>query len=181
MMSNRAVHRRHRPVLVALLALLTVSAIVATLRPAAAQDRPFGRDRFRVEISGITGDQMVTGFTEVSALESTLETVEYREGQSTAVRKQPGQLRNTNLVLRRGWTASHDLWNWYQNIAKGIVDRRSGTITLVDADHQTIVSQWHFFEAYPVRYRIGGFDSRNSSPLMEEIEITIEKFELVPR
>lgn len=178
-MPNRVIHWRHRPVLVALLALLAVSVTTAAMRPAAAQDRPFGRDRFRVEISGITGDPKVTGFTEASGLESALEPVEYREGQGTVVRKQPGQLHNTNLVLRRGWTARHDLWNWYQNITKGIVDRRSGTITLVDADHQTIVSQWNFFEAYPVRYRIGGFDSHDSSPLMEEIEITFERFELV--
>ena len=104
-MPNRVIHWRHRPVLVALLALLAVAVTIAAMRPAAAQDRPFGRDRFRVEISGITGDSKVTGFTEASGLESALEPVEYREGQGTIVRKQPGQLHNTNLVLRRGWTA----------------------------------------------------------------------------
>lgn len=177
-MLNRVIQRRRRPALLALLALLVICATTAAMRPAAAQDRPFSRDRFRVEIAGITGDSMVSGFTEVSGLESSLEPIEYREGQDPTVRKQPGQLHNTNLVLRRGWTNRHDLWNWYRNITKGIIDRRSGTITLVDADHQTIVSRWVFHQAYPVRYRIGGFDSHDSSPLMEEIEITFERFDL---
>ncbi len=119
------------------------------------------------------------GFTEVSGLESGFELVEYREGNDLPVRKLPGQLQNANLVLRRGWTATHDLWTWYESITKGIVDRRSGTITLLDADFQTTVSQWNFYEAFPVRYRIGGFDSHDSSPLIEEIELTLEKFELV--
>ena len=179
-MPNRVIRCRPRSLIVGLLALFALSFATAAVRPlASAQNRPFGRNRFLVEIAGITVDPKVFGFIEVSGLESRFELVEYREGKDAVVHKLPGQLHNQNLILRRGWTATHNLWEWYKNITDGIVDRRSGTITLLDADFKTVVSQWNFYEGFPVRYRIGGFDSHDSSPLIEEIEITFEKFELV--
>src|SRR5690242_2350474 len=94
----------------------------------------FGAYNFLLEVSGITPDQktIVGGFKKMSGMDSETEIVEFKQGNDKVVRKKPGRTTYANIVLERGFTASDDLWNWRKNIEDGVIDRRSGTITILD-------------------------------------------------
>ncbi|MFT6143181.1 MAG: phage tail-like protein, partial [Myxococcota bacterium] len=90
----------------------------------------FGSYNFLLEISGITGEAktIVGGFKSVSGMDSETEVIEFKQGNDRVVRKKPGRTTYANIVLERGYTATDDLWTWRNNIEKGLIDRRSGSI-----------------------------------------------------
>jgi phage tail-like protein len=103
---------------------------------------------FLVEIE----DVAVAGFTEVSGLQIEIEVKDYREGGWNAyVYKLPGPTRYpSNLVLKRGFV-DEKLWNWYQDVMAGRIERKKVDILLLDgAGEETW--RWEFEGAYPVRW-----------------------------
>jgi len=74
-----------------------------------SRNDPYGQFNFLIEIDGVTR----AGFSEVSGLTTDTNVIEYREGQEvTTVRKLPGLMKYTNIVLKRGYTQDQSLWNW---------------------------------------------------------------------
>ena len=70
---------------------------------------PYANCNFLVEIDGITQ----AGFADVSGLDVSVATHEYREGSDpTTVRKLPGMTSYSNIVLRWGLTADSQLFDW---------------------------------------------------------------------
>ena len=71
---------------------------------------------------------MKAGFSEVHGL-PTDGNIEYRShGEGTKARKLPGLRKYTNLVFKRGFTKSKDLWEWCNSVTGGKTRRLSGTI-----------------------------------------------------
>lgn len=141
----------------------------------------FGSYHFLLEISGITPDQktIVGGFKSMSGMDSETEMVEFKQGNDKVVRKKPGRTTYANIVLERGFTATDDLWKWRKNIEDGVIDRRSGTITILDQNLETIVAQYNFYEAWPCKWFVPSMDSTQSQMAIEKIEIAVEKVERV--
>ncbi|OPX90940.1 MAG: T4-like virus tail tube protein gp19 [Pelotomaculum sp. PtaB.Bin104] len=109
---------------------------------------PSGSFRFWVEIDGL----FVGGFTEVSGLRSETEVEEYREGGvNTYVHRFPKVTKYPSLVLKRGVTNSVELWNWYKDVAEGIIERKNGSVVLLDQAGDEIW-RWNFFDSYPVKW-----------------------------
>ncbi len=98
--------------------------------PAPQRDDPFKGFNFLVEVDGVAR----AAFSEVSGLESETAVIEYRAGSEkvNTVRKLPGLTKYGNIVLRRGVTQDADLWNWRKSIVDGEIDRRNGSIILLD-------------------------------------------------
>lgn len=131
---------------------------------------PFLTFNFAVEIEGL----LVGGFTEVSGLESEIQTEDYQEGGVNGfVHKLPGQATYANLVLSHGLTAVGTLWNWYHQTSTGVVQRRNGTIMLLD-HRQTPVMWWNFRNALPVRWTGPTFDATVDSVGVESLELVHE-------
>ena len=139
----------------------------------------FGAYNFLLEISGITGDSktIVGGFKSVTGMDSETEVVEFKQGNDRVVRKKPGRTTYNNIVLERGYTATDDLWQWRNNIEKGIIDRRSGSIIVLDQDLTTEVARYNFYEAWPCKWYVPEMDSDNSAMAIEKIELAVEKIE----
>ena len=95
---------------------------------------PYGQFNFLIEIDGIT----VGGFSEASGLSTDTNIIEYREGSENqgTVRKLPGLMKYSNIVLKRGWTQDQNLWNWRKKVIDGATQRTSGTIILLDEARQ---------------------------------------------
>jgi phage tail-like protein len=132
---------------------------------------PYLSFHFLVEIEGL----VIGGFNEVTGLTVEVEIEEYREGGLNAyVHKLAGPARYpNNLVLKRGLTDSDALWNWHQDVVRGNIQRRNGSIILLDSAGEE-QWRWNFVDAYPVRWV--GPDLRASSA-----EVAIETLELVHR
>jgi len=123
-----------------------------------------------VEIEGL----LVGGFTEVSGLESQVDLEPYREGGvNNFVHELPGSVNHAHLVLRHGLTAVSTLWNWYDNTVRGIVQRRNGTIMVLDR-RQIPVMWWNFRNALPVRWSGPTFDAGNDQVGVESLELAHE-------
>lgn len=72
----------------------------------ASRNDPYRTFNFLVEIDGVTA----AGFSECSGLSTETEVIEYREGSDRGgVRKLSGLTKYSNIVLKRGITASRDL------------------------------------------------------------------------
>jgi phage tail-like protein len=139
----------------------------------------YGSFNFLLEIGGITGDakQVVGGFKTMSGMTSETEIIEFKQGNDRVVRKKPGRTTYSNIVLERGYTATDDLWLWRKNIEDGVIDRRSGSIIILDQDGQTEVARYNFFEGWPCKWYVPDMDSDSSSMAIEKIEIAVEKVE----
>jgi phage tail-like protein len=139
----------------------------------------FGAYNFLLEISGITGDikTIVGGFKSVSGMDSETEVIEFKQGNDSVVRKKPGRTTYANITLERGFTATDDLFVWRQNIEKGFIDRRSGSVIMLDQDLETEVARYNFYEAWPCKWEVPAMDSESSATAIEKIELAVEKVE----
>ncbi len=143
---------------------------------AAHTEYPYPEYNFLVEISGVVS----AGFMECTGLESDTAVIEYREGNSPSgsVRKLPGLTKFTDITLKRGVTSSRELYDWRANIINGQMDRRDGSIILLDEKRQE-VARWNFREAWPCRMAGPDLNARKNAVAIEELVICHEGFERV--
>jgi phage tail-like protein len=136
---------------------------------------PYRGFNFRVVIDKTP----VAGFREASGLSFTVDPVEYREGTDPPLhpRKLTGLRKFTNLVLRRGFTQNHDLWNWYKAILNGTDDRRNGSIVLQDEQHNDVLT-WRFENAWLAKWEGPAMNAGTNDVAIEGIEIAAERVEL---
>jgi phage tail-like protein len=139
----------------------------------------YGSYYFLLEIQGVISDNkiIVGGFKSVSGMDSETEIIEFKQGNDLIVRKKPGRTTYSNIVLERGYTATDDLWQWRKNIEDGKIDRRAGSVIILDQDGQSEVARYNFYEGWPCKWNAPEMDSDSSSMAIEKIELAIEKVE----
>jgi phage tail-like protein len=131
-----------------------------------------GSSKFKVEIAGVT----VGAFTALEGIEAVTEVVTYSDGDDLNVRKRPGRTTYSNIILKRGFTNSHELWDWYKLVIDGKVERKSGSIVVTGEDGSEI-TRYNFFEAWPCRWKSLVLDAKKPGTIIEELEIVVEKIE----
>jgi phage tail-like protein len=121
----------------------------------------------------------VAAFREVGGLSVTSEIVEYREGTDGPLnpRKLTGTQKVGDVTLKRGFTQSKDLWNWYKNILNGIQDRRDGAIVLHDELHQPVL-RWEFKAAWPTKWEGPSLNATSNDVAIEALTLAVERLEL---
>lgn len=137
-----------------------------------ATDRrdPYRSYSFLVEIDGITR----AAFRECSGLDTTQSPIEYREGSDPlTVRKLPGLITYSNITLSRGITDDDELWRWRQRAAEGKIERRNGSIVLLD-DGGAEKWRWNFREAWPSKWTGPSFNATGGDVAIEQLEIAHE-------
>ncbi|HJS69247.1 MAG TPA: phage tail protein [Gaiellaceae bacterium] len=140
-----------------------------------ARRDPFKNYSFLVEIDGIAS----SAFKSVTGLAAEAEVIEYREGSDpvSSSRKLPGRVRYPNVRLSRGLTTSRDLWDWWETVVNGTVERRNVAITLLD-DSRTPVLRWLLREAWVAKFEAPEFDASKNEVAIETIELAHERLEL---
>ena len=134
---------------------------------------PYGGYNFLVEIDGITQ----AGFQEVSGLDSTTDSVDYREGNDpNHVRKLPGLNKFSAITLKRGITDSDELWKWRATVVNGKIARKNGSIILLDDLGQEKL-RWNFFNAWPSKWTGPSLNATSTAVAVETLEITPESVE----
>lgn len=137
--------------------------------------RPFdhiGAFNFLLEIEGVTQGQV----SYVSGLTTRTDVVRFKDGADIIVRQRPGRSHSDNIIVRRGYNNSDELFDWYDKVRKGKVERKSGSV-IIAGDDASEIARFNFFEAWPCRWSLSSLDGDDSETLVEEIEIAVEKIE----
>lgn len=135
---------------------------------------PYRNFNFLVEIDGITQ----AGFSDCTGFGASNDPIEYREGgfPENTVRKLPGQTKYPNITLKWGLTDSRELYDWYRDVTKGKIDRKSGSIILIDLEGKEKI-RWNFFEAWPTKWDSVDFSAKGTDVAIETLELAVEKVE----
>lgn len=127
---------------------------------------------FRVEIEGVTQG----AFTAVEGLDISVDVINFADGDNMIARKRPGRARYGNIVLKRGYVNTTELWDWFKAVLDGSIERKAGSIILL-ADDTSEVLRYNFFEGWPCRWKSFNLNAAVSHVFVEELEIAVEKIE----
>lgn len=139
------------------------------------RDDPYLNFNFLVEIDGVE----VGGFSEVSLPTAEVQVVEYREGadRQSSARRLPGRVSYGRLVLRRGFAGNATLFQWWQSVAEGAVDRRNVRIVLLD-EGRSPVATWQVRRAWPAKLESSDLDALGNDVVIETLELEHEGLRL---
>lgn len=122
-------------------------------------------------------DQITGYFTEVAGIGSEHEVIEHKvtQGGKEVVIKVPGRLKWGDITLKRGLTASMDLWNWRKLVEDGKVKeaRKNGSIIMYDSELKE-VARWNFNNAWPTKLSGPSPKADSNEFGVEELTITHE-------
>lgn len=93
------------------------------------------------------------GFTEVSGLSDEVAVIEYREGSSPTAAPVliPGLKRPVSVTLKRGMlSGDNELFDWFNSIGIGTVERRDIIVSLLDESHR-LTMVWKLRDAWPAQ------------------------------
>ncbi|HEX4997296.1 MAG TPA: phage tail protein [Terriglobia bacterium] len=133
--------------------------------------------RFQIEIEGVNAGR----FRSVSGLAIESEVVDYREGgdNGTIHKLFTGTRKYSNIVLKRGFTGSPALYNWYMSSTAENPGKVNGRIIVFDS-HDVKVAQWEFVSGFPVKWEGPDYDASANEVAIETIEIAHEGLTMVP-
>jgi phage tail-like protein len=86
-----------------------------------------------------------------------------------------GPTKYPSLILKHGLTQIDGLWNWHQDVTQGTINRKNGTIYLLDKMHIPIM-YWNFKEAFPVKYTGPDFRADSAAVAFESVELSHRGF-----
>ena len=102
--------------------------------------------KFKIEIEGVTQG----AFAACDGLEARVDVVDFSDGDNLTARKRPGRTRFANIVLRRGMVNNTELWNWFEVVTAGQIQRKAGSV-IVCGDDGSELFRYNFFEGWPCR------------------------------
>ncbi len=89
----------------------------------------------------------------------------------------PG-FRYSPIVLKRGLSADKSLWKWRQSVISGTIERKSGSVVLLDEARKE-VAPWNFREGWPAKWEGPHFRAEGNEVAIETLEIVHEGFDWV--
>lgn len=129
---------------------------------------------FYLEIDGITEAQ----FRECSGIDSESSIIEYKEASKngvTMIKKVPGDLKWSNITLKRGITDQMNLWKWRTLIEDGKVDeaRKNGSVVLYNQAN-TEIARYNFTNGWPSKITGPTLNATSNDIAVEELTICHE-------
>ena len=140
----------------------------------AVRSDPHGNHSFLVEIDGIAR----ASFQQATGFDSAIQVTNYREGgDNGTTRKLPGTTEHSPLVLRWGVSDDTELYRWHREAVRGNLQRRNGSIVLLDRRGQE-VRRWNFFNAWPSKWTGPELNAESNDVAIETLELVHEGLEL---
>lgn len=129
---------------------------------------------FEIEIGGIAQAYV----TSVQGLEAEIETETYREGGlNDFEHKFYKGTKYPPLVLKKGMTTSHLLWEWFSECSQGIITRKNCTIRLLNMnDYDKVFEEWTFLGCFPVKWTGPELTADKSAVAIETLEFVYQGF-----
>jgi phage tail-like protein len=123
----------------------------------------------------IGNNQDDSAFQEISGLEAQIDTEDYQEGGNNLIYHLPKAIKHSNLLLKRGIAdSSSALVKWCQDILEAqlakAIEPKTVSVRLLD-EKGSPCRVWVLYNAYPVKWRVEGFNSTKNDVAIEEIEL----------
>ncbi len=127
--------------------------------------------RFYVDLKLKKDGGLDAVFTEASGLNIEMAVEEVEEGGNNGfVHRLPGRCKIGNLTLKKGMTASTELFDWVMQVAQGKIEPRHVTITLFDLTGKTL-RKWDLNNAYPIKWTGPQFRADDKAIAIETLEL----------
>jgi phage tail-like protein len=148
---------------------------------AVMRERPYTQFNFLVDLG--TGDtsSVDAGFQEVTGLDSSVDVIEYRTGNSkeNSPIKLTGLNRVSDVTLKRGVIGSLTLYDWFDEVRNGSQNAlRTVRISLQSEDRTDVVMTWKLLRARIVRHVTGPLDAAGGDVAVEQMVLAYERLEL---
>lgn len=136
---------------------------------------PYRSYHFTLEIAGVAAG----GFVEASGIGAEIEVIPYREtGTATAaVRSLPGRVTLMPLTLRYGVSMDRGLWDWFNAVQKGQLERRNVSVIQFQNDGVTESHRWNLYGAWPNAFVAGQLTTRQSEIAIESLTLVYDRLE----
>ncbi|MFC1991642.1 phage tail protein [Chloroflexota bacterium] len=160
-----------------ILVIITALSGVATASPS-LNTNSAGDITYLIEIEGIS----TSGLTMLEMPVSSVEVIEYQDGEDLILRKRPGRLNFSNLVVASDPRNPEldEVWSWYFSVLNGRVDRRLVSIVMMDSQGEQI-AQYDALNTWPAGWRVVDMEGQgNNNTVIVEIEIVVEEFYKIP-
>ena len=145
-----------------------------------ADDRvghPFSAFNFAVEITvpGLPDELCSAAFAECDGLEMTMDVKTIKDGGNNATLvRLPGQLAFGTLTLKRGMTASFDLWDWFGAVVRDPSLRASGEVVVFAPDRSTERARFVLGRCLPTKLKAPPLNARDGAIAIEELQLAYE-------
>ena len=116
------------------------------------------------------------GFKEVDGLGLEATVIEYREGNSkvSSSTKIPGRKTHGDVTLKRGMVlGDNEIFEWFNSIKMGAVERRDITISLLNESHEPVAA-WKLANAWIKKLVGPTLDAQGNSVAIEEMVLTCD-------
>lgn len=143
-----------------------------TVHTKSRQIEPYRNFNFLVTITGSDFGFQSLGFSEVTGLEMTVDSTEWRHGSSTslAVKKAPGLVKLSPVTLKRGMSEDTDIYDWVKRAANHPEEDYRCTITIEVLNRgRKGVRKYVLSNAFPTTYKMGDLNATSQEILIEEL------------
>jgi phage tail-like protein len=143
--------------------------------------RPFVAFNFAVEINvpGVSPKVCSAAFAECDGLEMTMDVKTIREGGNNGRQvRLTGPLNLGLLTLKRGMTASFDLWDWMARMQTQPGLRADAEVVLFAADGRTERARFILSRCLPAKVKGPSLNAKDGGVAIEELQLAYESIEL---
>lgn len=143
---------------------------------------PFHNFNFSVEINvpSVATRVCEAAFSECDGLEMTMDVKTIREGGNNGSQiRLAGPTSYGQVTLKRGMTASFDLWNWFNAVQTTPTLRADAQIVLLAADRSQ-QARFLLTRCMPVKLKAPALNAKDGVMAIEELQLVYERMELKP-
>ncbi len=137
---------------------------------------PLPKFHFRVEIEG----GLTASFQEVSGLDSEVDVVEYRHGDSPefSTIKMPGLRKSSDVTLKKGmFTGDVEFFEWFNENNMNTILRRTVQVMLLNESGDAEII-WTLANAFPKQVQGTDLSSQSSDVAVETLVLAHEGLEI---
>lgn len=137
----------------------------------------------RLSGSNQTIENLCSGsFSECTGLEATMEPKVIKEGgRNYGAVQRAGPITFSTVILKRGMTASRDLWRWFElvNGQAAYAYRLNAVITLRNGKDEAQL-KWQLDRALPIKFKVADLNAKGPEVGIEEVHLAHEGLHLLP-
>ncbi len=144
---------------------------------------PFTNFNFAVEIDvpDVSSPVCSAAFAECDGLEMTMEVKTIREGGNNGQQiRLTGPLAFGSVTLKRGMTASFDLWDWFSAVLAKPSLRADAEVIVFAADGTTERARFLLKRCLPIKLKAPPLNAKDGLVAIEEFQLAYESLTLKP-